>query len=155
VTYLRGEEAAPAPVAPAKWSWWVLGAAIAALAGAAVLAPRLRRPRAPRHAGLRALGPAPPPRDAPRTPDLRTPITGIERRILADVIAHPDTPQRAVADRLGYTRQALHYHVKKLEARGLVTKLVEGRETRCRVPPGVASMLSTAGETHTDSQEKG
>jgi predicted transcriptional regulator len=59
----------------------------------------------------------------------------MERRILDDVLAHAGTAQAAVAARLGLSRQALHYHVKKLEARGLLSKTPEGRETRCEVTP--------------------
>lgn len=152
VTYLGSSAQVAQPTAqPAGWAWWILGASALALLGALVLAPRLRRPRASPPAD-----PPPPPARAAEPPalDVHAPLSAAERRILEDILAHPQTPQRAVADRLGYTRQALHYHVKKLEARGLVLKTVEGRETRCTVPPGVASMLSSSPVTRTGSQEK-
>lgn len=142
----------PSDSADARLSWlpWALGVGVVLLVGAAVLVPRFLRPAPPPP-------PSPPaeptrePRPVAPEPDLGTALSPTERRILEDILDHPGTAQRAVADRLGYTRQALHYHVKKLEARGLVRKTVEGRETRCEVPPAVASLLDA---TRTRTQEK-
>lgn len=64
-------------------------------------------------------------------------LSALELRILHDVAANPGTPQAAVAARLGLSRQALHYHVKKLASSGLLVKTPQGRVTECRVGPGV------------------
>lgn len=81
-------------------------------------------------------GPATPdPSAAPAPPAAAESLGPQERRILEDLVAHPDAAQAAVAERLGLTRQAVHYHVKKLEARGLLAKTQVGRESRCRVTP--------------------
>lgn len=153
ITYVRDGEPAPAPASPrAVWLPWAIGATVLVLAAGAFLLPRLARsPPAPAPASLEPSALSEP---APAF-DLGTAISVIERRILEDILAHPGTAQRAVADRLGTTRQALHYHVKKLEGRGLVLKSVDGRETRCTVPPAVASILAAAPATQTESQEKG
>lgn len=147
-TYLRGAPPFTTQRTGLSWLPWAIGVGVVLLAGAAILAPRF----------LRAPPPPPPPAKPPREPgpvapepDLGTALSPIERRILEDILGHPGTAQRAIADRLGYTRQALHYHVKKLEARGLVRKTAEGRETRCEVPPAVASLLDA---TRTGTQEK-
>lgn len=115
-------------------AWWVLGGALVLGTGGVAFA-RLRPRPAP---------PAPPPEPPapPAPPDLSAPLTDIERRILRDVAAHPGTAQAAVAQRLGMTRQALHYHVKKLEARRLLRKEAHGRETRCTIAPGVEALLA-------------
>lgn len=152
-TYQRvGAPAVEPEDARAPWLPWAIGAGVLVLVAlAALVAPRLaRRAPAPPPEPEPAPPPAPSPASAPG-PDLGAPISATERRILEDIRDHPGTAQRAVADRLGYTRQALHYHVKKLEARGLVTKTVEGRETRCEVPPAVASLLDA---TRTRTEEK-
>lgn len=154
-TYLRDRTPSFAPEgASASWLPWAIGAGLVVLLGAALLVPRLAR-RAPEPPPTPVDRPDPTPlaepKPTPVEPDLGAAISATERRILEDILDHPGTAQRAVADRLGYTRQALHYHVKKLEARGLVRKTVEGRETRCEVPPAVASLLSS---TRTRTQEK-
>lgn len=156
-TYSRAASL-PLPTAVSRASWlpWAIGAGVVViLLAGALIVPRLVRPRALPPAPAPASAPAPVavPVSAPE-PDAAaaTQLTPLERRILEDVVAHPGTAQRAIADRLGYTRQALHYHVKKLEARGLIRKAIEGRETRCEVPPQVASLLLA---TRTGTQEKG
>lgn len=83
-----------------------------------------------------------PPDAAPA--DLATPLSPQEARILLDMADHPGTPQSAVAQRLGLSRQALHYHVKKLEGRGLLTKLAKGRETQCFVRPEAQPLVDAA-----------
>lgn len=183
-TYLQeGVVVPPVQSAPRAWiPWAVAGAAVVILAagggfavsrarrstGSPASPPPLAAPRTtPMRPAHEASGPSPPPADpAPRGAaptlgappargaDLAAPVSMLERRILEDILAHPGTSQRAVADRLGYTRQALHYHVKRLEARGLVDKTMEGRETRCAVPQEVARMLSTPAVTQTGSHEK-
>lgn len=107
----------------------------------------------------RLAAPAPPP-DAP-PPDLGAPLTTQEARVLRDMLDHPGTPQSAVAQRLGLSRQALHYHVKKLETRGLVTKITKGRETHCYVraearallPPNAAPPVAPPSDPTTVSRE--
>lgn len=64
-------------------------------------------------------------------------VSELETRILHDIGQFPGSPQIAIAQRLGLTRQALHYHVKKLVAAGLVEKTTVGRTTECRLAPGV------------------
>jgi hypothetical protein len=157
VTYLRQGAVPPdAAVAGRTWVAWLVGGALFVLAlGAFVLLRRSHRApldRSPPRTPASPLSPVPPlaPRSLPFVA-LEPPLTSVERRILEDIVAHPGTPQRAVADRLGTTRQALHYHVKKLEARGLVSKTVEGRETKCTVPLEVARQLVL---TQTGSHEK-
>ena len=54
-----------------------------------------------------------------------------EREIYDDILAHPGSPQSEVAARLGLSRQALHYHIKKLETQGFISKVAQGRETLC------------------------
>lgn len=162
-TYLRSGGSFPAPVdAPRAWLPWALVATgVLLIAVAAFLVPRVARrakpARVPSPAPAASL--APPSSLAPSPPTPLAPssetavaLTDTERRILEDILAHPGTAQRDIAERLGYTRQALHYHVKKLEARRLVVKRVEGRETRCEVPPAVASLVAPA--TRTGSHEK-
>lgn len=159
VTYLRSGALNVDPgAALPSWTPWALGAAVVIVGAAALLVPRLARPRAPEPAPapLPPLPEAAPPTVRPipvATVDVATPLTSVERRILEDIRSHVGTPQRAVAERLGMTRQALHYHVKKLEARGLVHKVVEGRETRCSVPAHAAAVLASA-PTRTESHEK-
>lgn len=156
-TFLGGGSATAATLeAPpqdglARWAPWLLGGALLVVVGVFVAsrAPRGRPPAAPEPS------PSPLPSPQPPSPPAEPPtFTLLERRILEDIAAHPDTPQRAVADRLGYTRQALHYHVKKLEARGLVLKRTEGRETHCRVAPHALPALSVPAVTDTRSGEK-
>lgn len=153
VTYVRnGEALATAPSSRLAWLPWALGGgALLALVFTVALVPRLaRRPAPPPPEEPVLVERAPP----PAAPDLAVPMSPLERRILEDILAHPGTAQRAIADRLGYTRQALHYHVKKLEARGLVTKAAEGRETRCHVPVQVARALAARPATQTGSDER-
>lgn len=160
VTYLRASGAAETPDAPNLWPFLALGCAGLVGAGALLFVPALRRlgrrpagAAAPRGtaspAARSAPDAAPEPEPAPETGDAPAQsasptLTAQERRILDDIAAHPGTPQRAVADRLGLTRQALHYHVKKLEARGLVRKTAQGRETHCEVPAEVLALLAAA-----------
>lgn len=68
----------------------------------------------------------------PKRPDAdaRGP-SATERRILEEIRARPGRAQSDIAESLGLSRQALHYHVKKLEKEGLVAKVVRGRETLC------------------------
>lgn len=140
VTYVRAADApAPAPRAGFPGAAWVALGVVGLVAVGLLL---LRGPRAPPQRVPAAapdaepVEPAPPPE-----PPADLALKPLERRVLEDVLAHPGTSQRAVADRLGMTRQALHYHVKKLEARGLLAKTAKGRETLCEVPPQVAAAV--------------
>jgi hypothetical protein len=144
---------APAPLASDATpglAWWgaLLGAVALAGGGALALRGRGRAPLARRDADE-----APPP-----PPDLSVPLRPAERRVVEDIAAHPGTAQSAVAARLGMTRQALHYHVKKLEARGLIVKEAHGRETRCSVPDAVSRALASEASptvvTRPDGDEK-
>lgn len=54
-----------------------------------------------------------------------------ERDIFDAIALNPGSPQTLVAERLGLSRQALHYHIKKLEGQGLIRKVSQGRETLC------------------------
>jgi hypothetical protein len=110
--------------------------AVGATVGAVALL-RRRRPAAPSLEGPPAAEPP-----AATAPDLATPLRPLERRILEDLVANPGSAQSAVAARLGLSRQALHYHVKKLEARSLLRKEARGRETRCFAAAGVAEALT-------------
>ncbi|MHB8605016.1 MAG: MarR family transcriptional regulator [Thermoplasmatota archaeon] len=65
--------------------------------------------------------------DPTRPPTLRS----AERGVLEAIAASPGMAQSELANRLGLSRQALHYHVKKLEKAGYVRKRAEGRETLC------------------------
>jgi len=147
VTYLRAAAATVPQGAPAAFPWATLGlgAVALALAGLIVAQPLAKRRRA------RAAPPAP---EAPAPRSLPA-LTPQELRILRDLAAHPGSAQASAAARLGMTRQALHYHVKKLEARGLVVKEAQGRETRCRVPDDVAAGLPPPDAADTRSEEKG
>lgn len=131
---------------------WALPVALVVLAsGGAALALRRKAPPAP------ALDDAPEPlkpRAPPPAIELPLRLKPLERRILEDIVANPGSAQSAVATRLGFSRQALHYHVKKLEARGLLTKAAHGRETRCFAAPGVDGALDVAPSTRLGSEEK-
>ena len=59
------------------------------------------------------------------------PLRRMEQVVLDEIRAHPGRAQAEVAQALGLSRQALHYHVKKLEQSGLVVKVTRGRETLC------------------------
>lgn len=147
VSYIPAVVVTQAPAARVPTAVLVVAGVVAAAGVGALLAPRMRF-RAP---------PVPVPVSVPAAPEPEPSapaLSGIERRILEDVVAHPGTAQRAIADRLGYTRQALHYHVKKLEARGLVEKSVEGRETRCHVPVRVLRALAAAPSSQIESEQK-
>ena len=89
------------------------------------------------------LAPPLPPADAAE-PDVDTPLRPQEVRVLRDLLQHPGTPQSAIAQRLGLSRQALHYHVKKLEARGLLTKITKGRETHCYARAEAEALVAQA-----------
>ena len=161
VTRLPGPEAAPAGAAStgaAPWpAWvpWVAMASVLVVAGAILWTARAPRP-APLVVPAPAVTPLPPVEDAPdpgdaqeapapSPPPLAAAASGLgmqERRILADIVANPDTAQAAVGERLGLSRQAVHYHVKKLEAKGLIRKTTKGRETQCRAVEGAASVLA-------------
>lgn len=145
VTLTPAAIVAPAPAEPSPngpSAWWALLAL--ALAGGGVAWWRMR-PRAESPA------PAPP---TPAPPVDLTGVTSQELRLLRDVAAHPGTAQAAAAARLGMSRQALHYHVKKLEGRGLLAKTTMGRETRCTLPEAVALALSSLPATEADGVEK-
>lgn len=86
--------------------------------------------------------PRPPAGAAP--PDTGTPLRPQEVRVLRDLLQHPGTAQSAIAQRLGLSRQALHYHVKKLEARGLLTKVTKGRETHCYAREEAEPLVASA-----------
>lgn len=58
-----------------------------------------------------------------------TALRSVEREILNVIIATPGKPQSAIAADLGVSRQSLHYHIKKLESQGFITKVPRGRET--------------------------
>jgi hypothetical protein len=134
---------APAP------SRWLAPAALALAAGGALAGAYAwgrRRGRAPA-----AAAPATP----PPAVDLGAPLRPTERRVLEDLAAHPGSAQSAAAQRLGLTRQALHYHVKKLAARGLVRKEARGRETLCSVPPEVAAALGLQEAPNTSGEVGG
>ncbi len=64
---------------------------------------------------------------------LATELRGAERDIFDYMAAHPGCTQSSIATALGLSRQALHYHVKKLENRSFITKVAQGRETLCYV----------------------
>lgn len=143
---------APAPAPAADLRVPAMAALALALVGGTSLVILLRR------RGTRPHAPAAGSTPAPEPPRQVGPLTPVERRVLEDVDAHPGTAQAAIAERLGMTRQALHYHVKKLEARGLLRKDAHGRETRCTLAPGVGDALRDAASvtrgTHADGQEK-
>jgi predicted DNA-binding protein (UPF0251 family) len=145
VTFLRAQAATLPQGAPGAFPWGAvgLGAVALALVGLVIAQPiaRARERRRAAAAPPATSFPAPEPEEVQETPAL----THQELRILRDVVANPGSPQAAVATRLGMTRQALHYHVKKLEARGLLVKVAKGRETLCHVPPGVAATLPPDG----------
>lgn len=149
VTFLRPQAQAVPVAAPAPFPWLApLGLGAIVLVG--VLAAVLAMPARRRAQELPEPDPAPPaPPPAPVVPIPAPRVTPQELRVLQDVVANPGSAQAAVAQRLGMTRQALHYHVKKLEARGLLVKEAKGRETLCRVPPEVAAALED-----TRSEEK-
>jgi biotin operon repressor len=142
VTYLRTATATVPMTSARAFSWGAVGLGVAALAivGLLVAQPVARRLHAQR----------PSPAAEPMAPVRRVEVPTLsaqELRILRDVAANPGSPQAAVAARLGMTRQALHYHVKKLEARGLLRKVAKGRETLCTVPAEVAASLPRDAET--------
>lgn len=156
VTYLRPDALAITPSAGTRWVPWAVVGVVVLLGVLTFVAMKLRRRVSAPSFGLH-IESAAPASVAPTPPAIRpeegAALTAVERRILDDILAHPGTPQRAVADRLGTTRQALHYHVKKLEARGLVHKAIEGRETRCTVPDAARAHLGRE-SMRTDSHEK-
>lgn len=141
---------ASAPEASRPAPWWLLLVGLVAAGGTVAWARSRSRAPAPPEAE--------PPAPAPPPPVVLGPLSEVERRILLDVVANAGSAQAAVAQRLGMTRQALHYHVKKLEARGFLLKEARGRETRCSVPPHVAAALresvSVTGATHAGAVEK-
>lgn len=150
VTYLRPQAAIVPQAAAEPFPWAFLGLGALVLAGvltAAFVVPARRRAQE-----LPEADPAPPP-PPPPTPIPTPTLTPQELRILLDVVANPGSAQAAIAQRLGMTRQALHYHVKKLDARGLLRKEAQGRETHCRVPPEVAAALPTPGANTRSAQK--
>lgn len=131
---------------------WALPVVLALVATGGALA-LLRRKAPPMPS------PAAKPAPLPVLADLPASLRPLERRILEDLLATPGSAQSAVAFRLGLSRQALHYHVKKLEVRGLLTKTAHGRETKCFAAPGVAEALAAGGSsppavTQQGSEEK-
>lgn len=142
---LNGTKTAAPPAAPQSGPTWLLpvGAALTLVLAGAIWASRLRLAR---RVPVREPA-APEPETPQRAPPAPEPPTGEldfsaqERRILQAFARQPDAAQAAVAEALGLSRQALHYHVKKLEARGLLTKTLHGRETRCRVRPDVVPLV--------------
>ena len=170
----QADAAAGGAPAPVPWPWyvpWLAMLGVALVAGAilwtspwtpyAWRARTRRRPPPQPHAPAWRSPLAPPPPAPPEAPPMDDaeeapgpaappPVVAPgdlgaqERRILADILAHPDTAQAAVGERLGLSRQAVHYHVKKLEAKGLIRKTTKGRETQCRAEPGAAAALGPA-----------
>lgn len=57
----------------------------------------------------------------------------------------PGLSQSAVAAQMGLSRQALNYHVQKLQELGLVEVKREGRETHMRVPPEAWARVGKCG----------
>lgn len=75
-----------------------------------------------------------PPRRVQAPPPATPPVPGLrpmERAVLDAVVARPGRAQAELAAALGMSRQAVHYHVKKLVEAGLVVKVMRGRETLC------------------------
>lgn len=144
------------PTKPSPWPL-LLGGALAGSAGVAAYRARRNRREARRRSTRDAAGEGPPPDPAPAgasgTERLAN-VSPLELRILHDVAAHPDSAQTAIALRLGLTRQALHYHVKKLVAAGLVIKTARGRTTECRLAPGIKLPPLPPAVTQQDALEK-
>jgi predicted transcriptional regulator len=72
-----------------------------------------------------------------------------ERQIYELILGNPGLPQRTLATRLGLSRQSVHYHIKKMETAGFITKVPNGRETLIfategAVAPGLAPIGSAA-----------
>ncbi len=89
-----------------------------------------------REAGTRRFLPAPSSgeedeEDAGSPPDPVEELAGMERRVFDTIREEPGLGQSDVARRVGTSRQAVHYHIKKLADRGLVRRQREGRRTRC------------------------
>jgi hypothetical protein len=137
VTYLADAAATLPTQVPVGFPWAAvgLGAVVLAILGLVIAQPLVKRRLPQPPPGSPGL---PPP---PLVPHVLPALTPHEMRILRDVAANPGSAQAAIAARLGVTRQALHYHVKKLETKGLIVKVAKGRETRCHLAPGVAEAL--------------
>ena len=56
----------------------------------------------------------------------------MERLILREIENNPTINQSQLARRMNLTRQAVHYHIRKLTNKGMVTTEKRGRETHCR-----------------------
>ncbi|HVL49326.1 MAG TPA: winged helix-turn-helix transcriptional regulator [Candidatus Thermoplasmatota archaeon] len=87
------------------------------------------------------------PREAAREAPPVAALRKIERDVFEDIAANPGSTQARIAERLGLSRQALHYHIKKLERMGYISKVAQGRETYCypKSPDG-APLLGDAGQ---------
>lgn len=64
-----------------------------------------------------------------------TALRDLERQIYETILAHPGSAQSHLAQKLGLSRQALHYHIKKLEKSGFISKVPQGRETLIYAAP--------------------
>ena len=75
------------------------------------------------------------------------PTPGLSERLVALLRERGPLPAAAVAASLGVSRQALHYHVKKLAAQGRIDAAREGRDLRLAprdAPPGTATLKAEA-----------
>ncbi|QYZ79401.1 winged helix-turn-helix transcriptional regulator [Methanofollis formosanus] len=70
---------------------------------------------------------------------LRNPTT---RHILCEVLRHPGMSRKEVAEIVGITGPAVHWHMKKLEEDGFVRQERSGRTTRYAIDEGVAGDLT-------------
>lgn len=68
-------------------------------------------------------------KEAAKEKPMPTALRDLERQIYDTILANPGSAQSHIAQRLGLSRQALHYHIKKLEKSGFITKVPSGRET--------------------------
>lgn len=64
-----------------------------------------------------------------------TALRDLERQIYETILANPGSAQSHLAQKLGLSRQALHYHIKKLEKSGFISKVPQGRETLIYAAP--------------------
>lgn len=81
-------------------------------------------------------------KEAAKLQPMPTALRDLERQIFDTIVANPGSAQSAIAAKLGLSRQALHYHIKKLEKAGFITKVPQGRETlvyATQQPPAVAA----------------
>jgi DNA-binding MarR family transcriptional regulator len=64
--------------------------------------------------------------------------------VLEHVRAHPGCSQVEVAEALGMSRQALHYHVRALVSHGLLDVSTQGRLSRLQIAAGTGPMPTPA-----------